>query len=306
MKKTQVLLIIIFVILAICLILFISPIFIFRSIAIDQAQTYSTQFQKAQTLSTQVRAVFEGAEEQLRSITQVMNITESDRNEQERILSSLLSEDGLYEELVLLDNTGEEQIYLSLQGTDSPANSGNWADTDAFVKAQTTNEIYYGPVLFNEMTGEPTVVIGVPFSDANNDYVLIATLRFKKVWDLVVSTRLNRGEAIYIVDGENRVVAHRNPSVVLRGTQFEVPDEEGVYPGLEGANAVLASDRIQLGEQELVIVSEQPASGIYTTTSSLVFTLAVMGIIIIILVILASLGFGVAYRSFKSNQEKSQ
>lgn len=304
MKKTQVLLTTIFVTFAVCLILLVSMIFIWRSVAVDQAQTRSIQLQKAQVLSAQVRAVFEGAEEQLRSITQVMNMTESDRNEQERILSSLLSEDGLYEELVLLDNTGEEQIHLSLQEIGPATNSGNWTDTDAFVIPQTTNEIYYGPVSFNEMTGEPIVVIGVPFSDVND--VLIAKLRFIAIWKLVASTQLNRGEDIYIVDGGNRVVAHRNPSVMLRGTQFDVPEEDGIHPGLNGVNVVLATDRIQLGEQELVIVSEKPVFEALTPTSDLVFTLVIIGIVIIILVIVASLGFGVAYRFVKSSQEKAQ
>lgn len=307
MKKAQVLLTSIFVIFAVCLILLISPIFIWQSVAVDRAQSHYIQLQRAQVLSAQVKAIFGGAEEQLRSITQVMTITEADRNEQERILSSLLSEDGLYEEVVLLDKAGEEQIHLSFQGTGPSTNSGNWTDTDAFVIPKTKNEIYYGPVLFNETTGDPSVVIGVPFSDVNNDNVLIATLRFKEVWDLVASTQLNIGENIYIVDGENRVVAHPNPSVVFQGTQFDVREEEEIYPGLNGVDAVVAAaDRIQLGEQQLVIVSERSVSEVLTPTSGLIITLVIMGVVIIILVIVASLAFGVAYRFVKPGQEKIQ
>ena len=58
---------------------------------------------------------------------------------------------------------------------------------------------------------------------------------------------------MYIVDAQDKVVAHRDPSVVLRGTSFRVPDKDGIHPGLTGYSVVLAADRVRLGGQEFEV-----------------------------------------------------
>src|SRR4030095_13065609 len=54
-----------------------------------------------------------------------------------------------------------------------------------------------------------------------------------------------------------RVVAHPNPSVVLRGTQYALPDQPGIATGLDSQIAMVAMDKIQLGSQSLTVVAEQ-------------------------------------------------
>src|SRR4030095_9977906 len=54
-----------------------------------------------------------------------------------------------------------------------------------------------------------------------------------------------------------RVVAHPNPSVVLRGTQYALPDQPGIATGLDSQMAMVAMDKIQLGSQSLTVVAEQ-------------------------------------------------
>jgi PAS domain S-box-containing protein len=62
---------------------------------------------------------------------------------------------------------------------------------------------------------------------------------------------------VYIVDAQNKVIAHRDPSVVLRGTAYHVPDQDGIHPGLTGSSVVVAVDKIRLGDQQFNIVAEQ-------------------------------------------------
>ncbi len=71
---------------------------------------------------------------------------------------------------------------------------------------------------------------------------------------------VGEGESVYIVSEEGRLIAHRNPSVVLRGTRFQVPAEDGLYPGLDSPQVVLAFETIQFGEQSLRVVAEKSTS----------------------------------------------
>ena len=82
-------------------------------------------------------------------------------------------------------------------------------------------------------------------------------IRIKKIRNLIADVRVSPGQSVYIVDAQNKVIAHRNPSVVLRGTSFEVPDQDGLQPGLSGADTVLAVETARFGEQEFNIVVEQ-------------------------------------------------
>jgi signal transduction histidine kinase len=94
----------------------------------------------------------------------------------------------------------------------------------------------------------------------------------------------------YLVDDQGRVVAHRNPSVVLRGTTFQVPDQNGVQTGLNGARVILVSREIPLGEQTLNLVIERPLSEAFAPTlRSVLVTVAVVSAALIAAVALGYL-----------------
>ena len=157
------------------------------------------------------------------------------------------------------------------------------------------------------------MTIAVPLLDVRTglvDGVLVSEVRLKKIWDLITNLQISPGQSVYIVDAQNKVVAHRNPSVVLRGTTFHVPDQDGIQPGLasvspmlavdtrEGLsiqslvarltspNVVLAVDTIRFGEQEFNIIAEQ--------TVAEALALAITTILITVSLIVAALVMSVA------------
>ncbi len=128
------------------------------------------------------------------------------------------------------------------------------------------------------------MIIAVPLHDVRTGLVngvLASQVRLQRIWDLIMNLQTSPGQSVYIVDAENKVVAHRNPSVVLRGTTFRVPDHDGIQPGLASAspmsamdthpalsiqslvarltspNVVLAVDTVRFGGQEFNIIAEQ-------------------------------------------------
>ena len=89
-------------------------------------------------------------------------------------------------------------------------------------------------------------------------------------------------------------MAHRDPSVVLRGTQYVVPESDGIHQGITGANVVVAAADVHLGVQTLTVVTERPLSEALALTLRTV--LITVGLIVAALVCAALLGFYAARR----------
>jgi len=230
-----------------------------QSYITQEQQALRLQREVAQRVAAQVSAFLHEPENQLRFVSQVEGLPKLDRDKQRGILSELLPYQRVFEELVLLDHKGHEQIRVS-RNRPAPTVLGDRAETDEFVIPQTRGQVYYSPIRFEATTGEPLMSIAVPLLDARTglvDGVLASEVRIRAIWDLIAGIRVSPGQSVYIVDAQNTVVAHRNPSVVLRGTNFAAPTQDGVQPGLNGARSVLAVEKARFEGQELNIVVEQ-------------------------------------------------
>ncbi len=248
--------------LAIGPLLLVGVILTWQSFVTQQQQALNLQVEVAQRVATQVTSFFEQQENMLRFVSRTQELQRLDQAQQRSLLSGLLSYQYIFEELVLLDSQGREQIYLTRLDL-TPTNLSDRAEADEFVLPQTTGQVYYSPVRFDEITAEPLMTIAMPLFDVRTDQVsgvLSAEMRLKKIWDLIASIRVGPGQSVYIVDAHGDVVAHRDPSVVLRGSRFNIPNGNGIHSGLAGSRVVLAVDPIRLGQQEFYVVAEQPIS----------------------------------------------
>jgi two-component system sensor histidine kinase BarA len=68
---------------------------------------------------------------------------------------------------------------------------------------------------------------------------------------------LAEGDDVYVVDSNGVVIAHRNPSLVIKETVFDLPETEGRHTGLQGGDVVLATETIQLENLDLIVVAER-------------------------------------------------
>ncbi|MGD9212722.1 MAG: ATP-binding protein, partial [Desulfobacteraceae bacterium] len=118
----------------------------------------------------------------------------------------------------------------------------------------------------------------IPINSLHNgksEGVLIADIRLKEIWNLVARIRPGiKGES-YIVDIENRVVAHRNPSVVLRETYFDPPNFNGIYRGLNEEKAVIVRKTISFGDQRLHIIVENPVAEAFALAFETIWVIVV-------------------------------
>jgi signal transduction histidine kinase/CheY-like chemotaxis protein len=231
-----------------------------QSFSVQQQQALNLQRQVARRVSTEVSAFIQGLTNNLQIVIHVRGLQGLSQDQQQSILSELLAYQNVFEELVLLDSTGSERVHVSRLRVITPADLGKRASAPEFMIPSASGDIYYSTVRFDQATREPLMTIAIPLVNERSgliDGVLVADARIKKVWDLIADIQPQQGESVYIVDAQGRVIAHRDPSVVLRGDRFAPPVQDGVYTGLTGERVVLAVDRIQLGEQVFAVVAER-------------------------------------------------
>lgn len=256
-----------------------------------EQQSLATQRRIAMAVASEIGAFVKEHEAKLVLLDEVGGLTVRDLNAQKIIMNNLLLNHRAFQEVGLLNAAGQERIRLSR--TKVILNSGlrNRAGDEEFVRPATRGETYFGPVHFDKTSYEPLMTISVPLFDRRTGRlaaVLVADLRFKPIWNLLVDTELSPGSDVYAVDQAGRVIAHRNPTVVLRGTTVDYPDVTGRAAGLSGAQVNFAKNILQLGNEQLVVVAEQPVSEAFALlTDTLLISAGVSTMVFIIAVALA-------------------
>jgi len=256
-------------------------------------QTYNSQLdqilllesQVSERVAEQVENFILDRESELRVLTDVRGLGSLPRDEQEALLASLLSAHNIYNELILVDATGRERIYLSRLGVVKPEDLATRAGADEYEIPKASAQTYFGPVTFDQQTGEPRMVIAIPVTDLRTgemSYALIANFRFKTVWDLMAQADVAGSGIVYMINDANQVIAHKNPSVVLQGTQVELPLQDSYIQGIDGTDVAMARTPITLNEQTFAIIAEQPRSeAIEAVRNSLIIIGVIIGLTIL-------------------------
>ncbi len=270
-------------------VLLLGIIIVWLSYRTQQRHALDLQQQTSKQVAIEVESFIQAREQELRLLEEIQGFNSLDRNLQTNLLMELRAYQGYYEELTLLNIEGQEEIKLSRLDVITDADLTSRAYDEAFLIPVTTDSTYYGPVRFDQVTGEPLMLISIPLSDIRSgqiDGVLIADVRLKRVQEIIAGIQFREGESVYIVDTENRIIAHRNPSIVLRGTQFEPPAVNGRFSGLENEQAFLAVDSIYLGEQRLQVVTERALSNALASTLT---TLIIISIFVLSTLLIAGI-----------------
>jgi GAF domain-containing protein/HAMP domain-containing protein len=249
-----------FALLAIIPPLVIGSVLTLQNFNARQRQAIELQRETAQRVATEVRAFIRELEIDLEIVTQVQGLMGLEREQQRNILSELQSYQDAFAELALLDAQGQEVARVSDEEIITPDTLGNRAGDREFTIPVVSGQIYYGLVRFDEESNEPQMTISMPLLNVHTgevDGVLVAKTRFKPVWDLIATVKKHKGENIYIVDGWGQIVAHQNPSEVLKGTYVGLPEQDGTRESLDGSLVVQASDQIQLEPQAFHVIAER-------------------------------------------------
>lgn len=290
LKSIRYRLLIIFILLAVVPLLAIGAFFGQRLFDVLDEDALDRRRSSANVVLLEVDHFFESRVDELEALIVVQSLFQLDPQQQEIGLNRLVALDQVYQQLTLVDLDGQEQVRVVRGQLISQDALVDRSDSDAFRSTVADASTYFGPVEFDDELREPIVTIAIPILDLRHseiEAVLIADVRFKPVWDLLASLPIDEDEDIFITDGFGQVVAHPNPSVVLRDTFVELPAPEGERTGLSNEAVLYASEIIMLGEQNLVIVSEQSAaSARELAVNSLAITALAVVVVLAIAIVL--------------------
>jgi len=276
---------VIFVTLAVAPLLVVGLVLGVYSYSVQLQQVLNLQEQQAQRIAIAVEAYIQGIETEMRVVADVHSVMDMPSAQQELTLRGLLAHNSAFEDIILLDEAGNEKIHFSRKEIYSREELGNRSEADEFQVPKEQNVSYYSPLQTDPMTNEPFMIIAVPMSDPFTEKVigvLVAEVRTKPIWTLIADfdAEADDGESVYIVDDAQHVVAHRDPSIVLGGNTFTILTQKGIQRGLNSdKRVVLAAESLELGGQKLYIVAEKDffkALNLAITTLGLIVGLSVI------------------------------
>jgi signal transduction histidine kinase len=185
---------------------------------------------------------------------------------------------NLIEELSLVDRSGREKVRIDRIRVYGSHELREMSNAEIFQQPMRTGKVYYSSILINQETGEPFMSLGIPTMDLRSgkiDGVLIAKVRMHAVWDMLTNVNVGQTGEAYLVDLTGRVVAHKNRSLVLKGTEIGASaDYCHIEKGLEGGYVLRACELFRLGKQELRLVTDIPLSEALSQTLGLIKTIA--------------------------------
>ena len=194
------------------------------------------------------------------------NLFNVDQKKQFLLLSQLRSlkdeeHRDIIDELILLDDQGRELAFVSRTTNVKMSDLGERADLDEFVVPATSKKKFYGPLIFDETTREPFIIMSQPVFEVKSGLlsgVLVAKIRIHKAWDDIVTQPFGKSGLICISDSEGLVVAHPNPSVVHRPTNINVNESPGMREGTNGGKVIRTNEKFQLNNQIFFVSAEMP------------------------------------------------
>jgi signal transduction histidine kinase len=120
-------------------------------------------------------------------------------------------------ELAQIDASGHEQLKVSRLTMDVVGSGIDYSNKPEFKEA-VKNKVYYGPVYFRRES-EPYMTIALAGARVENG-VSIAQVNLKLIWDVVSGIKVGEDGHAYVVDGDGRLIAHPDISLVLRNTDM--------------------------------------------------------------------------------------
>lgn len=266
----------------------VSALIALRGFDALQGQAVELQGHLARHAAMRLKAFFDERQNELFVLTEVYGLDALDPSAQRDALLALLSEQPAYYDLTLVDTNGQETIRLTRGEVITTDDLTSRAGDPLFQAAMETGDVTFSPVYFSEVARDRLITITIPVEDlftGDIGYVLVAEIRFQNVEDVVLrGLNISEDEDVYVVDHDGVVIAHQNPNLVLEETVFDLPETDGRRVGLDGDDVVLATNTVQLGNLDLIVVAETG----YGNATALARDLTLLSAIIAVITLLVS------------------
>ncbi len=116
-----------------------------------------------------------------------------------------------------IDPTGHEQLRVSRLAMDVVGSKLDLSQ-DAKFREAIAHKVYFSPVYFRKES-EPYMTISLA-GTGEDAGVVAAEANLKLIWDVVSNLKVGKGGYAYVVDGQGRLIAHPDISLVLKKTDL--------------------------------------------------------------------------------------
>ena len=158
-------------------------------------------------------------------------------------------------ELSQLDATGKERLRVSRLAMDVIGSNTDYSQEPKFKEA-VANKVYYGPVYFRRES-EPYMTLAVT-GTRRDAGVSVAEVNLKLIWDVVSQIKVGERGQAYVVDGQGRLIAHPDISLVLRNTDMSnLAQVSAALAGSSGGGADL-TEAVQNIQGQSVLTAHAP------------------------------------------------
>jgi len=178
------------------------------------------QSEMASLMARRVYALMLRKIERLQDAAVAMTLHPLGGEEQKLLGLLLLKNDRSFYELAILDAEGTEVTKFSERRIYLPADLRNQSHSVLF-QTTTRREFYISRVETSDYA-EPYVTMAVPLKAGPRAVIgaLIVKANLKFLWDVIGSSTFGTAGYSYLVDERGKLIAHRDPSLVLRGLEL--------------------------------------------------------------------------------------
>jgi signal transduction histidine kinase len=181
--------------------------------------SYELQSEIAALVAARIEAFVSQKSERLSDTAVSMSLHALGSKKQELLLALLLKNDRAFTEASVLDLNGMELVKLSERKLYAPSERSDQSGSDKFKRAVQGNT--YVSRVYTSDRAEPFVTIAVPLKAAEGIIgVLTAEANLKFLWEVIGNIHFGVGGYAYLVDSHGNLIAHKDPSIVLRRTDL--------------------------------------------------------------------------------------
>ena len=273
----------------------IVPLCIFAALTLYQLYIFQTstiisqQQIKAKAVAEKIEGYFERVLNDVDYLFSVTVFPYGNEDQKKRLFASLIAKNNQYERLTITNRNGVELFFVDRVDLNFE-NTQRVLNQELAHKALKSHSMVFGSIYFDAITYEPLIdgaIVIKTLDPSVPKEILYVQIRFKKIWEIVSSLDLEAGEDAFIVDAKERVIAHKNPSLVIKQTNLSLDKRQG-YVGKENTVVLRSTATSVVGDTYFHVVVERNIYDAHALTlKTLLFTvllvLALIGLIVIVM-----------------------
>ncbi len=250
-----------FIFLGVVPLLCVGGVMLMLTFSVQKQQAVDLQTEIAIQVGSRVQEYMQTLERVLRLGVSLAEIQKLSPEDQKRVLFYLVKYGNApFEYLAMTDDQGKLTACVGQKNNAPQCRPEVWEDSAIVRSVRETARTLLARVQPGNSPDSTLNLIALPLdSDGNGttDAVLLAGARLKPIWDLLTGLDLGKEETVYILDNDNRIIAHNSSQKIADNTTVRIPNAPGLDTGLFGTPVIKSFHRVKLGDQYFTVVAEQ-------------------------------------------------